>query len=295
MKKVICIVGPTASGKTSLSINLAKEINGEIISCDSMQVYRDLNIGTAKVTKEEMQNIPHHLIDVCDIDKTFSAYDYKKLCYEKIEEIISRNKIPIIIGGTGLYMSAVIKDMDFKDEEIDFKYREELENIAKTKGNIYLHNMLKEVDKISANEIHYNNVKRVIRALEMYKLNNTKSKHMEKEKNKEKNNKYDFKLFCIDIDKEMLFSNINKRVDQMISQGLEKEAKLVYTMGNQTCKQAIGYKEFFGYFEKNKTIEEVIEEIKLRTRQYTKRQLTWFKKMDNIKYIKNIDDIKVNI
>ena len=290
---VICIVGPTASGKTALSVELAKELNGEIISVDSMQIYKNLSVGTAIVTKEEMQNIKHHLIDFVDLEEEFSVADFKKLATQKIEEIISKKKIPILVGGTGLYMSAIIDDMDFKEEKVDVDYRENLYSLAKENGNKFVHKMLEEVDPISASEIHPNNLKRVIRALEINRAGSKKSSHIESEKLRIENNdsKYDFMLFCTYFPKEILDERINKRVDIMIQNGLEKEARLVYNLKKGTVRQAVGYKEFFEYFESRKSLNEVIEEIKLRTRQYAKRQNTWFKKMKNVNYIDMQDGI----
>ena len=290
---VICIVGPTASGKTALSVELAKELNGEIISVDSMQIYKNLSVGTAIVTKEEMQNIKHHLIDFVDLEEEFSVADFKKLATQKIEEIISKKKIPILVGGTGLYMSAIIDDMDFKEEKVDVDYRETLYSLAKENGNKFVHKMLEEVDPISASEIHPNNLKRVIRALEINRAGSKKSSHIESEKLRIENNdsKYDFMLFCTYFPKEILDERINKRVDIMIQNGLEKEARLVYNLKKGTVRQAVGYKEFFEYFESRKSLNEVIEEIKLRTRQYAKRQNTWFKKMKNVNYIDMQDGI----
>lgn len=304
MNNVICIVGPTASGKTGLGIELAKMINGEIISADSMQIYKGLDIGTAKVTEEEMQGIPHHMIDIVLPNQDFSVADFKSKCYEKIENIIGRGKVPIIVGGTGLYVSSVILDMNFEEQEIDQEYREELYELAEKHSNQYVHDILREVDPLSANEIHPNNLKRVIRALEMYKANKSKSQHMNDEKYRINSlqSKYNFILFCLKMDKELLHDRINQRVDLMMNQGLEKEAKLVYELPNGTAKQAVGYKEFFDYFENKVTLECVIEEIKLRTRQYAKRQMTWFKKMPNVIYLeasntkdKIIEEIMVNI
>ena len=291
MNTVICIVGPTASGKTSLSIELAKKVNGEIISADSMQIYKDLDIGTAKVTKEEMQGIPHHMINIVSANENFSVADFKKMCYEKMDEIIKRGKTPIIVGGTGLYVSSVMLDMNFDEQEVDQKYRDELYKLAEENSNEYIHNMLKEVDEKSANEIHPNNLKRVIRALEMYKSNKAKSVHMNEEKERIENlqSKYKFKLFCLTMNKELLHERINLRVDEMVNQGLEKEAKFVYTLPQGTLKQAVGYKEFFEYFEGKVDLNFVIEEIKLRTRQYAKRQMTWFKKMPNVVYLNTLD------
>ncbi len=287
---VICIVGPTASGKTGLSIELAKKINGEIISADSMQIYKELNIATAKVTQEEMQNIPHHLIDICSIQESFSVADFKKMCYDKIDEIIKRGNTPIIVGGTGLYVSAVVNNMNFIEEDVNLEYREYLYNLAKTHSNEYLYDMLKEIDEESAKEIHPNNLKRVIRAIEIAKNSQKlKSKHMEEEKERIENEDtpYNFVTFYIDFYREKLYERINERVDLMLKQGLLKEAKMVYDKKlekDSTCMQAIGYKEFFPYFENNITLEDAVEKLKQETRKYAKRQETWFKnKLDIIK------------
>ena len=287
---VICIVGPTASGKTGLSIELAKKINGEIISADSMQIYKELNIATAKVTQEEMQNIPHHLIDICSIQESFSVADFKKMCYDKIDEIIKRGNTPIIVGGTGLYVSAVVNNMNFIEEDVNLEYREYLYNLAKTHSNEYLYDMLKEIDEESAKEIHPNNLKRVIRAIEIAKNSQKlKSKHMEEEKERIENEDtpYNFVTFYIDFYREKLYERINERVDLMLKQGLLKEAKMVYDKKlekDSTCMQAIGYKEFFPYFENNITLEDAVEKLKKETRKYAKRQETWFKnKLDIIK------------
>ena len=281
MSKVICIVGPTASGKTGLAIELAKKIDAEVISADSMQIYKDLNVGTAKVTEEEAQGIPHHMINVCNVEDKFSVADFKSMCYDKIEEIQKRGKNVIIAGGTGLYVNAVVYNMNFTEEETDTALRQELEQIAKEKGNEYLHKMLRELDPKSAEEIHMNNVKRVIRAIEMAKNVGLKSEHMEAEKTRIANEKapYEFVVFCIEHEREYLYSRINLRVDLMIKDGILDEAKKVYDMklpSNNTCMQAIGYKEFFPYFEGTATLEECIETLKKETRHYAKRQMTWF-------------------
>lgn len=280
--KVICIVGPTASGKTGLGIELAKKINGEVISADSMQIYKNLNVGTAKVTIEEAQGIKHHIIDICDVNEKFSVADFKAMCYDKIEEIISQGKTPIIVGGTGLYVSSVVDNMNFEEIEIDLEYRKELENLAKEKGSDYLYNMLLDIDPESAKEIHKNNIKRVIRALEIAK-NSTKlkSRHMEEEfiRKNTQDSKYDFSVFCIEWPRELLYERINKRVDIMAKDGLVDEAKYVYDLkldSECTCMQAIGYKEFFPYFKGEKTLDECVEKLKQETRKYAKRQMTWF-------------------
>ena len=288
MEKVICIVGPTASGKTGLAIELAKKIDAEIISADSMQIYKGLDVGTAKVTKEEAQGIPHHMIDICNPDESFSVADFKSMCYDKINEIIKRGKKEIIAGGTGLYVNSVVYDMNFEDETEDLSYRKELEDIANKKGKEYLYDMLVKVDKESASKIHMNNVKRVIRALEIAKKTNMlKSEHMKKEKERiEKNSpKYEFIVFCIEQDREYLYNRINLRVDLMVKDGIVDEAKKVYDMNlpsNSTCMQAIGYKEFFPYFEGNITLQEAVDELKKQTRHYAKRQMTWFNNKLNV-------------
>ncbi len=290
MKKVICIVGPTASGKTGLAIELAKKIDAEVISADSMQIYEGLDVGTAKVTREEAQGIPHHLIDICKPEDNFSVADFKQMCYDKIEEIQSRGKSVIIAGGTGLYVNAVVYNMNFSEEEIDEDYRKELENIALENGNEYLHRILEDIDPDTAKEIHMNNVKRVIRAIEIAKkTDKLKSVHMKDEKERIENeeSKYEFLVFCIEQEREYLYNRINLRVDLMIDDGIVEEARKVYDMKlpkDNTCMQAIGYKEFFPYFEGTSTLEECIETLKKETRHYAKRQMTWFNnKLNTIK------------
>ncbi len=290
MDKIICIVGPTASGKTGLAIELAKKINAEIISADSMQIYRGLDVGTAKVTKEEAQGIPHHIIDVCDIQDKFSVANFKEMCYDKIEEIRGRNNNVIIAGGTGLYVNAVVYNMNFNEEDEDFEYRKKLENIAETKGNEYLYDMLLKIDPDATKEIHKNNVKRVIRALEMAeKTDKLKSVHIkeEQERIQKEKGKYEFIVFCIVQDREYLYNRINLRVDLMVKDGIIEEAKKVYDMNlpkDNTCMQAIGYKEFFPYFRGECSLEEAIDTLKKETRHYAKRQMTWFNnKLNTIK------------
>ncbi len=307
MEKIICIVGPTASGKTGLAIELAKKIDAEVISADSMQIYKDLDVGTAKVTEEEAQGIKHHIIDVCNVQDKFSVADFKAMCYDKIKEIKSRGKNVIIAGGTGLYVNAVVYNMNFDEEDTDTNLRKELQNIADEKGNEYLHNMLKEIDPESAALIHMNNVKRVIRAIEMAKNVKLKSVHMNEEKERLKNEKsiYDFAIFCIEQDRKYLYDRINLRVDLMVKDGILEEAKKVYDMNlpkDNTCMQAIGYKEFFPYFEGKITLEEAIDNLKKETRHYAKRQMTWFNnkleciKLDGSKSKdKLVDEILKNI
>lgn len=298
MNNVICIVGPTASGKTGLSIELAKRMNAEIISADSMQIYKDLNIATAKVTKEEMQGIPHHLIDICTPEKNFSVADFKEMCYDKIQDIINRGKTPIIVGGTGLYINAIVENMNFDKQEVDYEYREFLEKLSKEKSNEYIYNMLKNIDPKSAESIHPNNVKRVIRALEIAKNSNAlKSEHMlsEEIRKKENNNKFNFFVFYIDYPRDILYDRINLRVDNMVKEGLIEEVRMVYDMDlpiNSTCMQAIGYKELFPFFRGEKSMQECIEDLKLSTRKYAKRQETWFKNKLNCININGQDSME---
>ncbi len=282
-EKIICIVGPTASGKTGLGVELAKKINAEIISADSMQIYKGLNVGTAKVTSKEAEGIKHHLIDICDIHEKFSVADFKKMCYDKIEEILSRNKKVIIVGGTGLYVNSVVYNMNFDEQEIDFDYRKYLEDLSKKTSNEEVYKILQNVDPESAKVIHPNNLKRVIRAIEIAKNSNIlKSQHMKNEQQRigKEDNKYDFLIFYLDWPREVLYDRINKRVDIMIKDGLLDEAKKLYDMNlepNNTCIQSIGYKEFFPYFRGVCSLDECIQKLKQETRKYSKRQVTWFK------------------
>lgn len=304
-QKVIVIVGPTASGKSHLGIELAKKINGEIISCDSMQIYKGLDVGTAKVTKNEQKAIRHYLIDIVDITESFSVADFKSLCYDKMDEIIKKGKIPILVGGTGLYINSVIFNMNFTDyenkEEIE-KYRNYLYNLSKEKSNDYIYNMLVEIDEESAKSIHKNNLKRIIRALEIAKFEkNNKSEFMKKERKRieNMNSKYDFLIYFIDIDRDILYKRIEKRIDEMLKdENMLKEAKLLYDNRDKvssTCLQAIGYKEFFDYFNKDKTLDECVEKLKQNTRNYAKRQITWFRNKLECKKLNGLDDDEINI
>lgn len=285
--KVIVIVGPTASGKSSFAIKLAKKINGEIISCDSMQIYRGLDVGTAKVTKEEMSQVKHHLVNICDITDEFSVADFKKMCYKEIENILKQNKIPILVGGTGLYINSVVYDLNFSEYEEDTKvkeYRDYLYSLAEEKSVDYVYEMLIKIDKDSAKKIHKNNLRRVIRALEIAKFGNkVKSEHMEDEEARIKNGneKYDFYVYNMEMPRKILYERINSRVDLMLeNKKMLEEARLIYENKNRvsnTCKQAIGYKEFFPYFENEQSLQECSDKLKQATRNYAKRQITWFK------------------
>lgn len=277
--KLIIISGPTASGKTSASINLAKAINGEVISCDSMQVYKYMDIGSAKPTKEEMEGIRHHLIDVLEPNEDFSIATFKEMVFDAIEDIKLRGKTPILCGGTGFYTNAIVYNTEFTEMEKDDEYREELFKLAEEKGNAFLYNMLREVDPESLETIHENNTKKVVRALEFYKLTNSKiSTHNKKEKEKEPY--FDVKQIILNTDRETLYNRIDRRVDIMLKCGLVEEVNSLIKKGytkNLTSMQGIGYQEFFDYFDGKIALDETIELIKKNSRNYAKRQLTWFR------------------
>lgn len=279
--KTISVLGPTASGKTSLAIELAKRIGGEIISCDSMQLYRGMDIGTATPTTAEREGIPHHLIDIIEPENEFSAADYASLASDAVEDIVSRGKMPIFCGGTGMYHDAVMKITSFSEGEQDEKLREELYEYAKTHGNEALHDRLREIDPESADAIHPNNVKRVVRAIEVYETTGKTKTETDREQISGES-RYDDCAFIIDFARrELLYDRIKRRVDIMFEEGLEREAREILLSGrkiSRTAAQAIGYKEFLPYFAGEKTIDEVREEIKLATRHYAKRQLIWFRK-----------------
>lgn len=279
-KKVIILTGPTAVGKSDMSIELAKRLNGEIISADSMQVYRHMDIGTAKIKPDEMQGIKHYLIDALDPGDDFSVYVFKKLAEEAMQEIYKKNKLPIIVGGTGFYIQALLYDIDFTETESDNTYRNELEQLAKDKGADYLHDMLKKVDPQSAEDIHKNNVKRVVRALEYFNLTGEPiSKHNFEQRDKV--SPYDFLYYVINDDKETLYERINLRVDKMIASGLVEEVKELMSMGYSLANismKGIGYKEIIGYLNNEYSLDEAIYIIKRDTRHFAKRQITWFKR-----------------
>ena len=282
--KVIVIVGPTASGKTSASINVAKKLNGEIISADSMQIYREMNIGTAKVTKEETDGIKHYLVDVVNPDEVFNVTKYKEMAEAAIEDIIAKGKTPIIVGGTGLYVSTLINGIEFAEVGEDVEYREQMTALAEEKGAEYLHNELRKVDPDAADAIEMNNIRRVVRALEIYKLTGKTKTQLDIESRKEV--KYDYRVYGIDTPREELYNRINIRVDKMFEEGLLEEVKYVnekYKISS-TAIQGLGYKEVIEYIEGKVTYEEMIEKLKMETRRYAKRQLTWFRREEKIKW-----------
>ncbi len=272
-------------GKTNLSIELAKKINGEIISADSMQVYKYMDIGTAKPTTEEMQGIPHHLIDILLPDETCSVAYYQEKCKECINKI-SETKLPIIVGGTGFYINAVINDNDFSESENDYEYRKELFDLAEEKGNEFLHELLKKVDPESAEKIHFNNVKRVVRALEYFKQTGQKiSEHNRQQKLlNQLSSKYNLLFFTLNADRDKLYKKINLRADKMFQDGLINEVENLINLGynkDLVSMRGLGYKEIAEYLEGKLSLDEATEALKQNTRRYAKRQITWFKNQCN--------------
>ena len=294
--KVIVICGPTASGKTGLSIELAKKINGEIISCDSMQIYKDMNIGTAKPTKEEMQGIPHYMLDFVSPEKRYSVADFKKDATLAIEEVLSKGKVPIVVGGTGLYVNSLTQNITYPNIETDLEYRKLLEKRAEKEGLHSLYNEAKKIDETAMQTISENDKKRIIRVLEIYHQTG-KTKTMLEAESKLEPPPYNYIVFAIDMDREKLYERINKRVDIMIDQGLIEEVENLVKKYKSlpTAIQGLGYKEVVGYLNGNLTKEEMIEKIKMETRRYAKRQLTWFRKDKSIKWINGLKIASENI
>lgn len=286
-KPFIILTGPTSVGKTSLSIALAKAVNGEIISADSMQVYKHMDIGTAKITPEEMDGVPHYLVGEFEPDEEFNVVKFQQYAKKYIKLIQERGKVPILVGGTGFYIQAVLYDIDFRENETDLSYREELERLVEEKGAEYLHDLLKQLDPDSAEAIHPNNSKRVIRALEYVKLTGDKiSDHNEEQKTK--CSPYNSCYFVLTKDRGKLYETINQRVDQMMEKGLLEEVKRLAAMGytkDMVSMQGIGYKEILCYLEGDGTLEEAITLIKRDTRHYAKRQLTWFKRERDVIWV----------
>jgi tRNA dimethylallyltransferase len=276
-EKLLVLIGPTAVGKTKLSIELAKRFNGEVISGDSMQIYKGMDIGTAKITEEEMEGIPHHLIDIKNPEEPFSVAEFQELVRAKITEITSRKKLPMIVGGTGLYIQSILYDYQFTEAASDLEFRRKLEQTAEEKGNEVLHQRLREVDPESAERIHPNNLRRVIRALEVHRCTGKTMTEYQQEQQPEL--LYDSCLIGLTMDRELLYNRINKRVDLMMEQGLVEEVQVLYDKGISDCQsiQAIGYKELYEYFDGRITMEDAVENLKQNSRRYAKRQLTWFR------------------
>ena len=290
-KPLIILTGPTAVGKTELSIKLAKAVNGEIISADSIQVYKYMDIGSAKVTEEEMDGVKHYLIDVLDPADEFNIFVFQKMAKEAMDEIYAKGKVPIIAGGTGFYIQSVLYDVQFADEEGDRTYRHSLEEKALKEGVSAVHNMLRQIDPKAAEQIHENNLKRVIRALEYYNETGQRiSEHNEEQRQKE--SPYDFKYYVLNMDRERLYDRINLRVDIMLDNGLIDEVKKLKEMGYSAelvSQQGIGYKEIRDYVDGNTTYEEAVEILKKNTRNFAKRQLTWFRRESDVTWI-NYED-----
>lgn len=278
-KPLIVLTGPTAVGKTKLSIALAKAVGGEIVSADSMQVYKHMDIGSAKIRPEEMRGVPHHLVDVLEPWEEFHVVRFQQMAKEAMEGIWERGHIPILTGGTGFYIQAVLRDIDFTENEAG-PYREELSRLAEQKGAAWLHGELKKADPESADAIHENNVKRVIRALEFYRMTGTKiSEHNEEQK--EKISPYHFAYFVLNIDRAKLYGRIEERIDEMLKEGLIEEVAGLRAMGcrrDMVSMQGLGYKEILAYLEGECTLEEAVRTLKRDTRHFAKRQITWFKR-----------------
>ena len=294
--KVIVICGPTASGKTALSIELAKKINGEIVSCDSMQIYKDMNIGTAKPTLQEMQGIRHYLLDFIEPNRRYSVAEYKKDAEKSIEKILSKGKIPIVVGGTGLYVDSLIYGIEYQDIKLDEEYRKELEQIANEKGLEVLYKKAKQIDEQAMQKISPNDKKRIIRVLEIYKATG-KNKTQQEIESRKNEVKYDFKVFALNMDRDLLYERINKRVDIMIGEGLIDEVRSIIQKYNEfpTAMQGLGYKEVVEYLKGKCSKEEMIEKIKMETRRYAKRQLTWFRKNRKTIWIDGLNERESNI
>ena len=287
VKKLIVICGPTASGKSDLAVEVAKLIDGEIISADSMNVYSGLDIGTAKPTAQEKASVPHYLIDVVTPDKTFSVGDYREMAIPVIEDIFARGKVPVICGGTGFYIKAVLFDYSYGKTSANTEVREKFNKLYDEKGSEYVYEYLKSVDKKSAEKLHPNDKKRVVRAIEIYESGVKKSELNDGDKKL-----YDYNAYSIDFDRDELYNRIEKRVDKMFDKGLEQEVKNLLDGGvkpDNQCMQGIGYKEFIDYFDGKITLEQVKDNIKLNTRHYAKRQITFFKKLDGIKFLHPTD------
>ena len=286
-KPLVILTGPTAVGKTKASIGLAKAIGGEIISADSMQVYKQMDIGSAKIKPSEMDGIPHYLVDILEPDEEFHVVLFQQMAKQAIQKIYEKGKIPILVGGTGFYIQEVLYDIDFSENEKDISYREELEKLAQTKGAEYLHDLLREVDEKSAQDIHANNVKRVIRALEYFHQTGEKiSEHNEEQRKKV--SPYNFSYFVLNDERAHLYEKINLRVDQMINEGLVSEVQSLKEKGytrDMVSMQGLGYKEMLDYLDNKCSLEEAVEIIKRDTRHFAKRQITWFKRESDVTWI----------
>lgn len=286
-RPLIILTGPTAVGKTASSIGLAKAVGGEIISADSMQVYRHMDIGSAKITADEMQGIPHYLVDVLEPEEAFNVVRFQGMAKAAMQKIYAGGHIPIVVGGTGFYIQALLYDIDFTENDSDFSYREELEQTAGDKGAEYLHSLLKQVDPEAAEQIHPHNIKRVIRALEFNRKTGQKiSAHNEQERRKQ--SPYDFAYFVLTDDRKALYERIDRRVDKMMEQGLLEEVRALKDRGiarDSVSMQGLGYKELLAYLDGEISLDEAIRIIKRDTRHFAKRQLTWFRRERDVIWI----------
>ena len=289
IKDLIVITGPTASGKTALSVRLAKEIGAEIVNADSMQIYKYMDIGTAKPTVDEREGVPHHLIDIVNPDELFSVARYCECAKEAIDDIHSRGKIAVMVGGTGLYVDSLVNNIQFSETEPDEEYRKSLEDDAEKLGNEYIYEKLKTIDPQSAAKIAVQDTKRIIRALEVYHVTG-KTITWHNEQSRSVPSPYNTTMFAISMDREALYDKINRRVDVMLELGLVDEVKKILSMGvdeKATSMQAIGYKEIVGYLKGEISLEKAADDIKQGSRRYAKRQLTWFRRNNNINWIEN--------
>ena len=286
MNKIIVIVGPTAVGKTYISVELAKKLNTEIISADSMQIYKGMNIGTAKITEEEKQGIIHHMIDIISPDEEYSVSEFKYDAEKIIDRLLSENRIPIIVGGSGLYVNSLIYDLDFGNTKSNKKLREYYTYYYKEHGEDALYDKLLKIDPVAAEKIHKNNIKRIIRALEVYDITGVKFSELNTDIRK-KSNKYDCILIGLSMERKVLYERINQRVDEMLSNGLVDEVSSLIKKGygkNLVSMRGIGYKEIIEYLEGNTDYEEAVNTLKQNTRRFAKRQYTWFLKDENVKW-----------
>lgn len=284
--KILCVVGPTASGKTDYAVKLALKCGGEVVSCDSMQIYKHMDIGTAKPTADEMKGVKHHMIDIIEPNESFSVARFSEMARECIDDILLRGKMPVLCGGTGLYFDSTINNINFIQMDTDEEYRKDLESAAKEFGNEYVYKILKRVDEESAESIHPNNLKRVIRALEIYKTTGKKKSELDKEQLSEP--LYEPEITGLMRDREVLYDRINKRVDIMMEKGLVEEVSELIKMGidtDATSMQAIGYKEIIEYLDGKTSLSDAVDKIKRESRRYAKRQLTWFKRNEKINWI----------
>ncbi|NLU09161.1 MAG: tRNA (adenosine(37)-N6)-dimethylallyltransferase MiaA [Clostridiales bacterium] len=280
MQNLFILAGPTAVGKSDISVEIARKLDGEIISADSMQIYKYMNIGSAKITPEEMKGVPHHLIDFIEPNKSFNVLEYKKLAVKTIDEIYKKNKLPMLVGGTGLYINSIICNYNFTDAKVDKTYRKHLRELAEKNGKKYVHSLLKDVDELSYKKLYPNDLKRVVRALEVYKLTG-KTIGEFNARNRLYEAPYKIYYFVLTMNRTELYEKINSRVDIMLKKGLIDEVENLKSMGctrNMQSMKAIGYKEILGYLEGTISLDEAIYLVKKGSRNYAKRQLTWFRK-----------------